>query len=503
MAEDLVQKAKDATTGKYQVTDHLGRTHQVHATSSSHAKGQVATAKLIHRNHWYKMRATKLDEQFSEELMEQKKTYRVTDHTGKTHEVLASNEHEAKKRVVDVNSPHVPGGVPMSKWSKVKVHEEVELEEGREKKYPPHPRKKESGYYHEVVHGDHHVFGADSGHSYGSFSSEKAAKEHIAQLNEVTSPGAPNKPLNPADAKREEQKRKTWENRRTRWAAWKAAQKKKVQEETEQLEEGVHIHHDGIHVWGIGKEKHTSLNDAHKNIKDYSRGMESEKRGEKLKASLQHVKISKQHEAAVRKHIRGESGYQAVKHIRKYFTPLKESTQLNERTLTAAETAKKEEIVKSMKKKKAGFKERYGSRAKEVMYATATKQAKKVQEESFKNYLGYSDKKTGTPVKVSTKKEIGYKIADIGPGGKEHNVKRVGPGSENLEETSKTFSIVKDVLNEAMTRKHFRQVADIIKQHPDLQKRKELASHHSEIFSKANPRFDKKRFYAAAGVEHD
>lgn len=48
-----------------------------------------------------------------------------------------------------------------------------------------------------------------------------------------------------------------------------------------------------------------------------------------------------------------------------------------ERTLTEPETKKKEEIVKSMKKSFSGFKERYGDRAKEVMYATATKQAMK------------------------------------------------------------------------------------------------------------------------------
>jgi hypothetical protein len=47
-----------------------------------------------------------------------------------------------------------------------------------------------------------------------------------------------------------------------------------------------------------------------------------------------------------------------------------------EKTLTAAETEKKEEIVKSMKKGLSGFKDRYGDRAKEVMYATATKNAK-------------------------------------------------------------------------------------------------------------------------------
>ncbi len=50
---------------------------------------------------------------------------------------------------------------------------------------------------------------------------------------------------------------------------------------------------------------------------------------------------------------------------------------IEERTLTEPETAKKEEIVKSMKKKMSGFKQRYGEDAKSVMYATATKMAKK------------------------------------------------------------------------------------------------------------------------------
>lgn len=54
-----------------------------------------------------------------------------------------------------------------------------------------------------------------------------------------------------------------------------------------------------------------------------------------------------------------------------------DQVNIEERTLTAGETKKKEEIVKSMKKGLAGFKERYGDRAKSVMYATATKQAKK------------------------------------------------------------------------------------------------------------------------------
>lgn len=54
-----------------------------------------------------------------------------------------------------------------------------------------------------------------------------------------------------------------------------------------------------------------------------------------------------------------------------------ETIDLEERTLTAGETTEKERIVKGMKKGIEGFKQRYGDRAKEVLYATATKQAKK------------------------------------------------------------------------------------------------------------------------------
>ena len=52
-------------------------------------------------------------------------------------------------------------------------------------------------------------------------------------------------------------------------------------------------------------------------------------------------------------------------------------TTIDEREMTDAEMKKREEIVKSMKKGMAGFKQRYGERAKNVMYATATKQAMK------------------------------------------------------------------------------------------------------------------------------
>lgn len=75
--------------------------------------------------------------------------------------------------------------------------------------------------------------------------------------------------------------------------------------------------------------------------------------------------------------------------------------------------------------------------------------------------------------------------------------------TELHESHSSTYKTVKNVLNEMMTRKHFQQVADVIKAHPDAKKRKELAQHHAGIFKASNPRFDQKKFYAAAGVSGD
>ena len=50
------------------------------------------------------------------------------------------------------------------------------------------------------------------------------------------------------------------------------------------------------------------------------------------------------------------------------------------------------------------------------------------------------------------------------------------------------------------TRKHFQQVADLIKEIPDEKKRSDLAHHHAAIFAEQNPRFDRNRFFKAANV---
>jgi len=58
---------------------------------------------------------------------------------------------------------------------------------------------------------------------------------------------------------------------------------------------------------------------------------------------------------------------------------------IQERELTKPETKERERIVKGMKKNKGDFKDRYGKDAEAVMYATATKNAKK--NESIKDQL--------------------------------------------------------------------------------------------------------------------
>ena len=58
-----------------------------------------------------------------------------------------------------------------------------------------------------------------------------------------------------------------------------------------------------------------------------------------------------------------------------------EMVNIDEREMTDAEMKERERIVKGMKKGMQGFKQRYGERAKSVMYATATKTAMKEEQE--------------------------------------------------------------------------------------------------------------------------
>ena len=58
-----------------------------------------------------------------------------------------------------------------------------------------------------------------------------------------------------------------------------------------------------------------------------------------------------------------------------------EAVEFTEEDMTDAQKAKKEKIVKELKKKMSEFKGRYGDKATDVLYATATKMAMKDDEE--------------------------------------------------------------------------------------------------------------------------
>ena len=60
-----------------------------------------------------------------------------------------------------------------------------------------------------------------------------------------------------------------------------------------------------------------------------------------------------------------------------------EQVNIDEKTLTSAETKEKERLVKSMKDRAGDFEKRYPGRGREVMYATATKMAKKIAEQAM------------------------------------------------------------------------------------------------------------------------
>jgi hypothetical protein len=81
------------------------------------------------------------------------------------------------------------------------------------------------------------------------------------------------------------------------------------------------------------------------------------------------------------------------------------------------------------------------------------------------------------------------------------NADEYGMSSEEAVEWWNNCNGVDDELNEAASRKDFRQVAELIKEIPDESKRKELANHHCEIFKKQNPRFSREKFMKYIGID--
>jgi len=120
-----------------------------------------------------------------------------------------------------------------------------------------------------------------------------------------------------------------------------------------------------------------------------------------------HKKISRQVDDLTRD---DEIGDDEAKRVKDMYAPT--SSGMQEEKMSERQMAKREKTVKSMKKNFASFKKRYGDRAKEVMYATATKQAMKSEEvvaEARSDDPDYDEDlkrfKKGLPPKARKKKQ--------------------------------------------------------------------------------------------------
>lgn len=82
---------------------------------------------------------------------------------------------------------------------------------------------------------------------------------------------------------------------------------------------------------------------------------------------------------------------------------------MEEAKMTDADMAQREKIVKSMKKNFKDFRSRYGARAKEVMYATATKMAMK-EEETIDEALFYNPSPSHSPKAKNPKEKMSKEL---------------------------------------------------------------------------------------------
>jgi hypothetical protein len=133
---------------------------------------------------------------------------------------------------------------------------------------------------------------------------------------------------------------------------------------------------------------------------------------------------------------------------------LVEMVELDEKTLTSAETKKKEEIVKSMKKKSGDFEKRYPGRGKEVMYATATKMAKKVAEETSDSEMVIEkDEKIEAKFKGARTPFLLDKFRKEHPGSRQEKKKRGAKETPEEKQSRLTNRQVKRAVKYGLTKK--------------------------------------------------
>ena len=138
---------------------------------------------------------------------------------------------------------------------------------------------------------------------------------------------------------------------------------------------------------------------------------------------------------------------------------------------------------------------------KDALKNEEVEQIDEISKDTLKSYVKKAAVDAGTDQLKMVRKDKDDKVKTGAP--------KEGPDYRNIgKQREKGISKALDKLTkeevesieEAVTRKHFQMVADLIKSHEDPAKRKELAQHHAEIFKQQNPRFDHAKFMKAAGA---
>ena len=188
--------------------------------------------------------------------------------------------------------------------------------------------------------------------------------------------------------------------------------------------------------------------------------------------------------------------------LNKHLSSLKEETEINEDNLDSI--AKKHGMELRRTTYGAGMKHktkgevsinRYG----EWNHYPAGSKSSKAHGDSSNNFSSLnkhlSSLNEATPPKNTDIADKSY-LKDMGkkPTVKS-DIKNFGRFLAGKKETNEEVE-----LEEAVSRKDFQMVADLIKTHDNHDKRKELATHHAEIFHRQNPRFDRAKFMKAADV---
>ena len=131
----------------------------------------------------------------------------------------------------------------------------------------------------------------------------------------------------------------------------------------------------------------------------------------------------------------------------------KEEVEIDEeeRHMTPGEIRARERIVKGMKKGAAGFKSRYGERAKSVMYATATKQAMKEDAEQLDELGGIStisDEAVNTAQKTTDTLKGRVKGGGQNQHGPDRKVRLAAEEEKNMKESKRPLDGDTFVTNE-------------------------------------------------------